>query len=328
MSDGKRKMTPQARSILGLHNWLLLPFSIVICAMAFAATGLEVDFWSVIPALSIAVIVASVWVFYATKRPDDVICGMLEAFLFFVVIGPPLSLMGYPLQAFALPLWDVEFAAMDAAIGFDWINHLTWVSSSPFISASLVYAYGSCMIQLACVIMLLSFARRFDRIRELLSLFVITALIVSVVSTLMPAEGAYPFHQPADNILIWGERIIGTMHVEHVRQLRSGQFSVVDLGDLKGLVTLPSFHAIFAILLAWSVRDFRWLFIPAAIWNAVVCISAIAVGGHYIVDIFAGAAIAAVAMYGYQARWLTRLLERRAPAGLAINHASQETAPL
>lgn len=319
-------MTLHTRSILGRQNWLLLPLSIVICAVAFAGTGMTIDFWSVIPVLSIAAVVAAVWVFYATRRPDDVICGMLEAFLFILIIGPPLSLMDYPLQALALPLWDAEFAAIDAAIGFNWINHLTWVSSSPIMSSVLVYAYGSCMIQLAGAIMLLSFTHRFNRIRELLSLFVITALVVAFASTLLPAEGAYPFHNPPDDILIWGERIIGTMHVEHLRQLRSGALGVVNLREVEGLVTLPSFHAIFAILLAWSVRDFSLLFILAAIFNGVVCISAIAVGGHYLIDIFAGAAIAAAAMYGYQAGWRTRFFEPRARPDFPKQHPAHETA--
>lgn len=300
----------QGQSILGLYNWLLLPVCIAITILALAATGLSVDLASLLPTLGIAAVVASAYVFYASKRPDPVICGMLEAFLFLLVIGPPLGLMGYPLQALALPLWDREFAALDAALGFDWIAHLQWVSSSPAIESTLVYAYRSCMIQLACMVMLLSFARRFDRIREFLALFVVTALVVAFFSTLMPAEGAYPFHNPGDDILIWGDKRIGVIHLDHVRELRAGVFGSINLDQVEGLVTLPSFHAIFAILLAWSVRDYPVLFFPAAIWNLIVCVSAIAVGGHYMVDILAGAAIAAVAMYGYSAGWIVDRLDR------------------
>lgn len=290
-----------AQSILGLRLWLLVPLSYAITIVALAVTGLKVDGASLLSTIGIAALVAAVLAYYARHRADAVICGMLESFLFLLVVAPALGIMGYPLQALALPLWDKEFAELDAALGFDWIAHLTWVSAHPWIETTLVVAYRSCMIQLACCIMLLCFTKRFFRIREFLMLFTWTALIVAAVSALMPAEGAYPFHNPSADILIWGDAVIGTMHVDPVRALRAGEFGTINFNKVEGLVTLPSFHAIFAILLAWSLRDFKWLFIPAAIWNGVICLSAVAVGGHYLVDIIAGGMIAAAAMATYSA---------------------------
>ena len=306
----------QDRSILGPRIWSLLPVVVAISVFCLVSTGIDVRAASLAQPLSIVVALGALLAFYTTRRPDLVICGMLEALLFLLMISPPVAMMDYPLQALALPLQDAQFAAIDRALGFDWIAHLTWLSKHPNVSMLLVIAYRSCMVQLAFIIMLLSVYQRFDHLRELLTLFVLTCLIVFVFSTLLPAEGAYVFHAPSDSIRLLGSKSIGEIHVADIRALRAGTLHDIDLATVQGLVSLPSFHAIFAILLAWSARSYRWLFAPAATWNALVCVSAIAVGGHYLIDIIAGAAIAFAAIFAYQTQAVAALLKWDLPARL------------
>ena len=187
-------------------------------------------------------------------------------------------------------------------MGFDWMAHFAWVSAHPLAAQILIYAYHSCMLQLAVFVIILSCTKRFEHLREFLTLFVLTALAVSLVSTLWPAEGAMPFHAPPASLRIGNDPMVGIYHLHDERALRDGSMRVVDLAHAAGLVTLPSFHAIFAILLAWATRGIWYLFVPAIILNTVVCISAIAIGGHYLIDIYAGAAIAFVSMYAYVRR--------------------------
>lgn len=265
-----------------------------------------VKYSSLLKPYALVTVLGAALAFYITYRPDRIICGMLEALLFLFVIGPPLAIMDYPLEALAFPLRDAEFAAIDQAMGFDWLSHLTWLSHHPMTSQLLVLAYGTCTVQLAVVVVLLSLIKQFEHLKEFLFLFVVTALIVSVISTLLPAEGAYIFHQPADALRIMGDKTPGITHLEQVRALRDGAMQIVDLDRAEGLATFPSFHAIFAILLAWATRARRHVFIPFAIWNALVCISAVAVGGHYLIDVIAGAAIAFAAIYAYQVKAFAR----------------------
>lgn len=306
----------QDRSVLGPKLWSLLPIAILLCALGLAYTGMSVKASSLIQPYAIVAGLGAMLAFYATRRPDPVICGMLEALLFLLAISPPLALLDYPLQSLAFPLRDAEFAAADAVLGFDWTGHLTWLSKSPVASMFLVIAYRSCMVQFAAMIMLLSVYQRFDHLRELLALFILTCLFVFLCSSLWPAEGAYVFHAPADSVRLLGSKTIGIMHVASVQALRTGALHTIDMATVEGLVSLPSFHVIFAILLAWSTRSYRWLFAPAVIWNAIVCVSAIAVGGHYLVDVIAGAAIAFAAIYAYQTGPVAALLKWDLPSRL------------
>lgn len=290
----------EQNSILGRKVWFLLPLCCAISSVLFLLTGFDFVWSSAAKAMLGALVAGVLFVVYARFRPDPIVRAMSEALLFMCLIGPPLGIMDYPLQALNFTLRDANFAAIDRAMGFDWMAHFTWISQHPLIGSLLVAIYQSCMIQMAGIIVLLSCTRRFAHLKEFLFLFVVTALIVSVVSTLVPAAGAFPFHAPDPSLRIGDDPMVGIYHWADLQALRNGTLKTVDLNHASGLITLPSFHAIFAILLAWSTRGARWIFIPAVILNVLVCVSAISIGGHYLIDILCGAAIAFVSIWAYQ----------------------------
>lgn len=290
----------QQHSILGRQVWLLLPLCCAISALLFLLTGFNFVWSSAAKATAGAALAGLLYAVYSRYRPDAIVRAMAEALLFICLIGPPLGIMDYPLQALNFTLRDAEFAAIDRAMGFDWMAHFTWISAHPLIGSALVEIYKSCMIQMAGIIVLLSCTRRFAHLKEFLFLFVVTALAVSVVSTLLPAAGAFPYHAPPASLRIGDDPLVGIYHWADLQALRNGTLKTVDLNHASGLITLPSFHAIFAILLAWSMRGARWIFAAAVILNIAVCVSAISVGGHYLIDILCGALIAFVSIWMYQ----------------------------
>jgi membrane-associated phospholipid phosphatase len=287
------------QSILGMNMWLLLPFSCAVSFTFFAALGFHFAWMSVLPTIAIAAAAAAVHTFYTRVRPDDVIPAMVEALAFLFLIIPPLAILEYPTQALNFPLRDAEFAAMDKALGFDWMGHVLWVSNHPWIGQCLSVAYHSCMVQLAAVVIVLSLMKRFDDLRGFLLLFALTAIIVTATATVIPGEGAYTYLKLPASIRTNSDPLAGIWHLVDMRALRAGTLTSVSLDKVEGLISMPSFHVIFAILLAWATRGVRFVFIPASIWNALVCISAIAIGGHYFIDTVTGALIAFVSIYVY-----------------------------
>ena len=90
--------------------------------------------------------------------------------------------------------------------------------------------------------------------------------------------------------------------------IRSGQWTVFDLSRAEGIVNFPSFHTTLAILFVYAVRRHGWalaIFVPL---NAVMIASTVPVGGHYLVDLPAGAGVAAASIAATRSlqRWLTR----------------------
>jgi membrane-associated phospholipid phosphatase len=91
----------------------------------------------------------------------------------------------------------------------------------------------------------------------------------------------------------------GTTGVEPVYlALRLGSKTIVDFSENVGLITFPSFHAAMAVLFALAAWSHPWLRWPFALLNAIMLVATITHGGHYLVDVLAGCAIALVAWHG------------------------------
>ena len=75
-------------------------------------------------------------------------------------------------------------------------------------------------------------------------------------------------------------------------RLRDGSLTELELSSMGGIVTFPSFHAAMAILFVWAVWPIRWARIPMLAANGLMWVSAIPIGGHYLVDLLGGSLIA------------------------------------
>jgi membrane-associated phospholipid phosphatase len=85
--------------------------------------------------------------------------------------------------------------------------------------------------------------------------------------------------------------------------MRDGTLHELDLTKLEGLIKFPSFHTTLGVLFAYAMRGRGALFAAAILLNAVMIVSVLTEGGHYLVDVVSGAAIAAAAL------WATARLE-------------------
>jgi membrane-associated phospholipid phosphatase len=201
----------------------------------------------------------------------------------------------------ALPLQDATLAWLDQMLHFDWIAFLTLTNSNPIVSRTLVVAYHSAFPQMVLLYILLSFSRREEQLAELLTLFCVTFGATCFLMLLVPAAGAYPYYQPRRELFDGFSADAGMWHYEVFNLLRTAPSPVLKLEYMKGLVTFPSFHTALAIITAYAARDIPFIALPAAILNGIVIVSTLPEGGHFLVDVLAGAIIALVGIA--LARW-------------------------
>lgn len=90
--------------------------------------------------------------------------------------------------------------------------------------------------------------------------------------------------------------------------LRDGTMGVLKFGNDEGMIQLPSFHTVLAIMLTYNLRHNRWLFAVAVALNTLLILSCPSEGCHYFIDLFAGALVATVTILGV--RHLQRLFTR------------------
>lgn len=199
-----------------------------------------------------------------------------------------------------LALRDAQFDRLDRALGFAWIDWYRFTLRYKAFDQFLAIAYFSLIWQILFCIFYLSRAERLGRLRELLLLAVATIIVTSIASALWPAEGTFAY---------LNVDLARAIHLPHYRQLHAGGDTVFAVAAMKGIVTFPSYHTVLAILLAYAFRGYGWLFLCMVALNLAMLLATPSYGGHYLVDMLAGGAIAAVAIV------LMRAAQRRVGPG-------------
>ena len=113
----------------------------------------------------------------------------------------------------------------------------------------------------------------------------VAMLITALASGIYPAMGTF-FH--------FQENMVHAVHVPHLLALRDG--GMTEFKDLQGIVTMPSYHTAQAILFMYVFRGQRRLFPWIVALNSLMLLSTPSMGGHYLVDMLAGAVVAAIAI--------------------------------
>jgi membrane-associated phospholipid phosphatase len=73
--------------------------------------------------------------------------------------------------------------------------------------------------------------------------------------------------------------------------LRAGTLRALDMTQLMGIVTFPSYHAALALIFVRAFRDVPGLAIAGALWATLTIVATPVFGGHYLVDVLAGLAL-------------------------------------
>jgi hypothetical protein len=276
-------------------TWLVSGLIGIICIIWITSFGFSVTWPYHLWPVSYPVVILIASHYYGKWRDAPhirMMCGAgICSMFFFVIYTATIVVLSYLVVSLNFPLYDRELAQWDAAIGFDWKAFLAWVNAHPYTGKMLIWAYHSSVVQLVLVILLLSITMKISRLQEFCDLYVMTSLVVVVLNGLFPAAGAYAYHAPEPTLFNNLNPSAGLWHIEHFEGLRNGSFRLIQLGQMQGLVTFPSFHTCFAMTLAWCFRDFRWLFPIAILVNGAVLVSTLSEGGHYLVDVLAGIVI-------------------------------------
>jgi membrane-associated phospholipid phosphatase len=197
-----------------------------------------------------------------------------------------------------MPLLDPQFTRMDAALGFNWTACFLWIKSSSVLTRYILsHAYNSMIVQIFFSLGFFAVIKRSDRNRELLWIGMLSGLITVSLSGLLPALGPYV----NGDMPKWSAVLLS---------VRDGSLTNLELAKLTGLVAFPSFHTVVAILLVYVHRPPLRTFIPVAIWNALMLIAIPFAGHHYLVDMIAGTAVAAISILIVQTAMRPRSLAR------------------
>lgn len=197
------------------------------------------------------------------------------------------------------PLVDAQFFAMDRLLGFDWELSAHWVRQHPNIHTLFYFAYWGGLIQMWLIPILLGMTGRSERNDEFLFLVFFGVLLTIAISAPFPALGPWQYSTdpfPFDPAIL-----------SDYPALRDGSLRLIVLGRTQGLVSMPSYHTMLALFFAYSMRGTGPLFIVAVALNALMIVATPMIGGHYLVDVIAGALCAGALIAGYRHRASVRV---------------------
>jgi membrane-associated phospholipid phosphatase len=212
----------------------------------------------------------------------------IHAIIFKIVLFGSVVVFTYLSATIGWPLHDAELVRIDQALGFDWPEFVGRLNACESCAHTLVFAYHSMGAQIILLCLLLGLTGRRERLAELFVLLALTSIATILLYLAIPAAGAYPYYAPAAYISDHFSAHAGRWHYDTLLQLRNSARPLLVPDNLQGLVFFPSFHTVLAILFAYSVRDFRALFLPVAIFNTIMIISTVPEGGHNLIDVAAG----------------------------------------
>lgn len=277
-----------------LADWALLALLALACAVACQLRGYRIE-WRNLAAITmiIAVIVAiSLFYTYVRNTPDNRLGETLHEAAILLAAWAPLGALSYLAAGLGLPYVDAQLSAIDRAIGFDWLAWRSFVHATPGVEVVLRIVYVSSGVQICALIFVAGLAGLGDRVRELVALLIVTGVAVVVLSGPFPAQSAFAYY---------GVDFHKAYHLADLNTLRDQSAQVIDVGRQTGTVTFPSYHTAVALILVWVTRGIAPLFWPALILNLAMLAAIPSEGGHYLVDMLAGAAITAAACL-----WLAR----------------------
>lgn len=188
------------------------------------------------------------------------------------------------------PIVDGALREFDRALGADGLAIIEWqLSRGDWLFALMRPAYNFTLpIFFASMVLLALFGDRLEAWRAAFC-FVGTLLTTCLIAIFTPAKG----------LAMWAAPELFSRLPE--RAMRSfwprfddfyfGVDPVLQVQAIDGVISFPSFHAIVGFLTFAMWRTRIWTLIPANAYLAIMLLSTLPGGGHYVVDLLGGFAV-------------------------------------
>jgi len=230
------------------------------------------------------------------------------AFLIVAFVG--IRLLNYLTMALALPLADERLASWDRLLGLDWYGYALRLGQYPDLLRYIQIPYLFTIQSVALIFMGLTLFGKIERAKELVTLLFLGALVTISVSGFFPATAAMVHYMDDPLRALYGSNV-GVYHMATFNYLREAQHIGLSFADLPGLATFPSFHTMCGLLVAYALRDHVLTLLAGCIWTGAMLMATPIYGGHYFIDIIAGAAVIATLAAAYASAGVSWLIPER-----------------
>jgi len=240
-------------------------------------------------------VTGGVALFYQLSGRSTRLAQLAQWTLLWVIFSNAGDVLTYIAAACGGRTHDAELSAIDAALGFDWSAWFNFLAPYRDLRFALWLGYLSLLPQILISVVYFSL-RDLDYFNyELLLNNIVSLSITTAIFLFFPALGHLEVgREPYLPVLL---------------ALRGGGALSFDMTQLQGLISFPSYHMVLAVLLTYAHRHSP-LLVPIAIVNGIMVVSIPTFGPHYLIDIVAGAAVAALSILATAIAAPARPIER------------------
>jgi hypothetical protein len=291
----------QVETAFRLHvlTWTFLGLSALLFFLSLSLVNFRVTLGSVAYCYGICLSMAAFvyWRFRQTapaRLSTTFVLGGVAQLVFTTVIFAPAT---YVAASLGWPLQDDALHAFDKAFGLDWRPYLDFVNNQPWLGQALGFGYKMIGWPIFVIPLILGLCGHVLRLNQFALAFALALAATTIISAFIPAVAAFAHLglTPADYANL--RPLADSIHLADLRGLRDGTLGLLDITQINGIVTFPSFHAASCLLYTWAFWPVRWMRPVAVICNGLMLAATPIDGGHYFVDVFAGLAVAAAAIW-------------------------------
>lgn len=196
------------------------------------------------------------------------------------------AVMSYLSLASSGALVDSSLQAADRALHFDWMAGYHFLLARPLIAKILGFAYDSMVYQALYFCVLFALMEKKKDLREMFWLVLVTGLFTCLGVLLFPALGPFNLFDVAPTGSFLPE-------MEHIKSGHDLNFA---LAKMTGVVSFPSFHTAMALAYTWGFRNTGPIGWGVALLNLAMLCAIPWCGGHYLIDMIAGAGVMVAAL--------------------------------
>lgn len=307
-----RRMTDheaQAAWRLFTLNWIPLGLMGLMLALCLALTNFSIKPEGALLSLGAIALYTGI-AYYNAHTPHRreplviFVLGSTGQLLLASFLMTPLT---YVAAAFDLPMQDANLAALDRALGIDWVSYFNFIYHRPALLPPLALGYAMIGWPVFGIPVVLGWTGRYRRLQQFTLAFALALVVTTAISALVPALGTY------DELGIKLDPAVFTSgayesSMREMALIHNGTLRQLDIFHLVGIVTFPSFHACAAVLYLWAFWAARWMRPIALLSNGAMLLATPVGGAHYFVDVFAGVAVAVLAIAAAKrlSAWMTQ----------------------
>ncbi len=179
-------------------------------------------------------------------------------------------------QLTPFPPIDRTILNLEAKIHVDMSAIVRWINNYPELKRLLNFIYDSLAYQMSVIPLVVIFTCRFHLLREYYFYLVCTTLLGFSFYYFFPTTAPASVLDPS---LFSIDQIATGLKFQQIHQ------HTLPTTNAGGLIALPSFHAIWAILCVNLLKEWRILWGILAVINTFLIASCVLLGWHYCIDI-------------------------------------------